>query len=128
MIRETLARFGSECVAVSIDLLQGELIGDWRVWELPNARDALGLAMRVADLGIQTLIVFDLARVGTGRGSGTGPLLRAIRAEFPGIELIAGGGVKTWVDVDAVGEAGADAVLVASALHDGTLTYPRPVS
>ncbi|HEY1191505.1 MAG TPA: HisA/HisF-related TIM barrel protein, partial [Gemmata sp.] len=66
-----------------------------------------------------------LARVGTGTGSGTEPLLRAIRAEFPELDLIAGGGVRTWDDVDRLGEAGATGVLVASALHDGTLSAPR---
>jgi phosphoribosylformimino-5-aminoimidazole carboxamide ribotide isomerase len=104
----------------------GELVGDWQAWGLVNDRDALGLARRVVELGVRTLIVLDLARVGTGSGTGTEPLVRAIRGEFPDVELIAGGGVKTWADVDRLGEAGADAVLVASALHDGTLRVPRP--
>jgi phosphoribosylformimino-5-aminoimidazole carboxamide ribotide isomerase len=112
--------------AFSLDMRHGELVGDWQAWGLVNDRDALGLARRVVELGVRTLIVLDLARVGTGSGTGTEPLVRAIRGEFPDVELIAGGGVKTWADVDRLGEAGADAVLVASALHDGTLRVPRP--
>jgi phosphoribosylformimino-5-aminoimidazole carboxamide ribotide isomerase len=113
--------------AFSIDLREGKLLCDWLAWGLRDHRDAIGLVRQVIDLGVSTLIVLDLARVGTGTGSGTEPLLKAIRDEFPCVELIAGGGVRTWADIDRLGEAGADAVLVASALHDGTITFPRPM-
>ena len=66
-----------------------------------------------------------LARVGTGIGPGTVGLCRELRAAYPDIELIAGGGVRNWDDVDRLGEAGADGVLVASALHEGTITRSR---
>lgn len=115
-------------IAFSIDLRGGELVGDWQAWRLANERDALGLARQVVALGGNRLIVLDISRVGTGTGCGTDELLEAIRTEFPDIELITGGGVKTWDDIDRLGKAGADAVLVASALHDGTLTFPRPAS
>ena len=117
-----------KCVGFSIDLRAGELIGDWQAWRLRDSRDALGLAREVIRRGYQHLIVLDLARVGMGNGCGTQDLLRAIRTEFPEIELIAGGGVKSWEDIDHLGECGVDAVLVASSLHDLRITFPRPVS
>jgi phosphoribosylformimino-5-aminoimidazole carboxamide ribotide isomerase len=125
-LRQALAEARGRPLAFSIDLKLGRLLGNWRNWDLADDRDGPALARRVVGLGVRTLIVLDLARVGTGSGCGTEPLLRAIRDEFRGVELIAGGGVKTWADVDRLGEAGADAVLVASALHDGTLRVPRP--
>ena len=125
-LRDFVYSPGPQRLAFSIDLRGGELIGNWRTWNLRDTRDALALARRVVGMGVRTLIVLDLARVGTGTGSGTEPLLKAIHAEFPTVELIAGGGVKTWDDVARLGEAGADAVLVASALHDGTLKLPKP--
>ena len=129
---ETLAQAIAEAagrpVAFSLDLKNGSLLGRWRDWELESGRDVLTLVRRVVAMGVRTLIVIDLARVGTGRGCGTEDLLRAIRGEFPEVELIAGGGVRSWADVDRLGDAGADAVLIASALHDGTITYPPPTS
>ncbi len=112
-------------VAFSLDLSGGKLLGRWEDWGATHDRDALGVVRTAVGLGCRTLIVLDLARVGTGTGSGTEELLRMIRAGFPCVELIAGGGVKTWADVDRLGEAGADAVLVASALHDGSIRVPR---
>jgi phosphoribosylformimino-5-aminoimidazole carboxamide ribotide isomerase len=114
-------------MAFSIDLKAGELLGRWwREWGARTRQDAIGVARTAVRYGLRTLIVLDLARVGTGQGSGTESLLGAIRAELPEIELIAGGGVRNWDDIDRLGAAGADAVLVASALHDRTLAIPRP--
>lgn len=121
-----IAEVGERPLAFSIDLKAGRLLGNWQNWGLDGAHDVLRLARRVIELGVNALIVLDLARVGTGTGTGTEPLLRAIRIEFPELDLIAGGGVRTWADIERLGEAGADGVLVASALHDGTLTFPRP--
>jgi phosphoribosylformimino-5-aminoimidazole carboxamide ribotide isomerase len=112
-------------VAFSLDLKGGRLLENWQGWALKDDCDVMALTRRVIGMGVRTLIVLDLARVGTGTGAGTEPLLREIRDEFPDIDLIAGGGVRTWADVERLGEAGATGVLVASALHDGTLKVPR---
>jgi phosphoribosylformimino-5-aminoimidazole carboxamide ribotide isomerase len=126
-LAKVISESGQRCIAFSIDLRDGELIGDWRAWGLRSERDSLGLARTVVRMGCRHLIVLDLTRVGTGSGCGTEDLLRAIRTEFPEVELIAGGGAKNWEDIDHLDECGADAVLVASAIHDGRITFPRPV-
>jgi phosphoribosylformimino-5-aminoimidazole carboxamide ribotide isomerase len=105
----------------SIELRDGRLVDGWQDWGLTSPLGTAGLVRKAYDLGYRAFIVLDLARVGMGRGSGTHDLLRALRDEYPDVELIAGGGVKTHDDVARLGEAGADAVLVASAIHDGTL-------
>lgn len=128
LVRETLAAVGPGRTAVSIDLRHGQLIVAGHGWELTDKCGASELAGQVARHGIRTVIVLDLARVGTGAGAGTERMLRDFRTALPDVRLIAGGGVRSWADVDALGAAGADAILVASALHDGTLTIPRPVA
>jgi phosphoribosylformimino-5-aminoimidazole carboxamide ribotide isomerase len=110
----------------SIELRNGLLVDGWQDWGLTSPSAATGLVRKAHDIGYRAFIILDLARVGTGRGAGTGELIRSIREEFPDVELITGGGVKTRADIERLGEAGANAVLVASALHDGTLTPPRP--
>jgi phosphoribosylformimino-5-aminoimidazole carboxamide ribotide isomerase len=107
--------------AVSLDLNAGRLLGRWADWGAAHDRDALAVARTAISAGAKTLILLDLARVGTGSGCGTEELLRAIRAAWPEVDLIAGGGVRTRADVERLGEAGATGVLVASALHDGVL-------
>ena len=48
---------------------------------------------RLARFGVREAIVLDLARVGSGEGPDVA-LLRALRASFPELALIAGGGVR----------------------------------
>ena len=64
--------------------------------------------------------MIDLARVGTGRGIDV-ELLARIRSTTSGLRLVAGGGVRGWDDLVRVAKAGYDAVLVATALHDGRI-------
>ncbi len=120
-VRKAISRLDSRAVAVSIDLRAGEMLGNWQAWGASHARDSLAVARTACESGATAIIVLDLAHVGTGRGAGTEELLRAIRAEFPALDLIAGGGIRTHTDVQSLADAGATAVLVASALHDGTL-------
>ncbi len=97
---------------LSLDLFRGVMRCGWaEVAEL----DALPLH------GVSSVIVLDIARVGLGQGSGTEELIRAIRRRFPNVELIAGGGMRTRDDLSRLEDTGADAALVASALHDGLL-------
>src|SRR5207248_1647001 len=114
-LADALAAAGSRPVAVSLDLKAGQLLGKWDDWGAKHDRDAMAVARTAIDGGAKSLIVLDLARVGTGTGTGTEPLLREIRNKFPNVDLIAGGGVRTWEDVERLGEAGATGVLVASA-------------
>lgn len=85
--------------------------------------DAVNVARAVVRTGVQALILLDLARV----GHGVGPdclLVERVRHACPQTELIAGGGVRDAHDLDELAAAGADAVLVGTALHRGFVPMP----
>lgn len=118
-LKTLIDALGPERLILSIDLRNGRLVGDEAVWGRdPEPASIVDVGVKA---GLRRFIVLELARVGTGIGPGTVALCREIRQAFPDIELIAGGGVRNRDDVVRLGEAGADGVLVASALHDGTL-------
>ncbi|MGV3484180.1 MAG: HisA/HisF-related TIM barrel protein [Planctomycetaceae bacterium] len=73
---------------------------------------------RASSLGVASLVVLDLAFVGTRQGAGTIDACRQISQRWPAMELISGGGVRNASDVRALLTAGCDQVLVATALHD----------
>lgn len=78
--------------------------------------DPVNVARAVVRAGVRTLILLDLARV----GQGVGPdclLVERVRYACPQAVLIAGGGVRDADDLDRLATAGADAVLVGTALH-----------
>jgi phosphoribosylformimino-5-aminoimidazole carboxamide ribotide isomerase len=68
------------------------------------------------------MIVLDIADVGVGQGTHTLNLCQQLIAELHPVSVIAGGGVRGIDDLKALADAGCDAALVASALHDGRLT------
>lgn len=115
-LSEILSQLGSERVIFSLDLKAGTPIVAFDAWQGWIAAQISSEAVR---LGITSMIVLDLAAVGSGAGPSSIELLRVLRVKHPDVELIAGGGVRDQADVVAFSQAGADAVLVASALHAG---------
>ncbi len=80
------------------------------------------IAAYAVEEGIRSLIVLDLAAVGSNNGGdATIDLVRNIRARHPEIEITSGGGVRNREDVARFTEAGCDHVLVSTALHRGEL-------
>lgn len=88
-------------------------------WESLTARQIADFAVQV---GFRRLLVLDLAAVGVNRGPVSDALCRELRAVYPDIELLTGGGVRDVQDLRQLARWGCDAALVASALHDGRLT------
>ena len=83
---------------------------------------AIEIAAEAIDAGFRGLLVLDLRDVGANTGGGTDALLREVRRRAPEIALVAGGGVRDRNDLQRLSGLGVDAVLCASALHDGRLT------
>ena len=108
-------------LVLSLDLRAARVLT--RDPELAGLGAAEALA-RLERADVRDVIVLDLARVGSGGGPDFA-LMRELRARFPGLELLAGGGVRHGDDLRALAEAGAAGALVATAIHDGTLS-PRP--
>ena len=118
LIAELVEAVGNRQLVLSLDLKNGQPMIDAGTWPDPTP---LGLATMAVEMGIQRMIVLDLAGVGTQDGPPTLELCRQIRRRFDEIELITGGGIRDLDDISAAANAGVDAVLVASALHDGSL-------
>jgi phosphoribosylformimino-5-aminoimidazole carboxamide ribotide isomerase len=87
-----------------------------------QAADGWGIACQVVRMGVRQLLILDVAAVGIDRGPSTLPLCARLRAEFPNITLLTGGGIRGREDLRRLGEAGVHEALIASALHDGRLT------
>ncbi len=109
---------GSPPFVLSVDLRNGRLISPDPELAGREPTAAAPLAQR---LGVNELLVIDLARV----GSGSGPPLDALAqlaSALPTTAIYAGGGVRDDADLRALESAGATGALVATALHEGRLT------
>jgi phosphoribosylformimino-5-aminoimidazole carboxamide ribotide isomerase len=115
---EIVTDLGAARTTFSLDLHQGQVLGDASGWE---TTDAWAIAARAIGLGVRYLIVLDLAHVGMGGGTGTEHLCGRLSAAFPAVQVAAGGGIRGRTDLERLSRCGVQAALVASALHDGQL-------
>lgn len=103
-----------------LDLRAGRpIVAPWAGWP---SNDPLVLVGSAWEAGLRRFVVLDLARVGAGGGVSGLDLAAALVRAFPGAEVAVGGGVAGPGDLRDAEAAGATAVLVGSALHDGRLT------
>ena len=128
LLSELAARFGSQCVVVSIDALGhgGAPGGDGGYQVVVRsgtervARGAIAWAREAVDRGAGEILLTSIDRDGTRSGYEL-TLLRAVRSVVR-VPIVASGGADSPAHMaDAVG-AGADAVLAASIFHQGNWT------
>jgi phosphoribosylformimino-5-aminoimidazole carboxamide ribotide isomerase len=118
-LTEIAKTLGRERTIFSLDLKHGQPLTQVPRW---LGADPLEIVYGVLAGGISRVIVLDLSDVGMQSGPGTLSLCRRIRDMSSAVDLIAGGGVRGLDDLKALADAGCDAALVASALHDGRLS------
>ena len=75
---------------------------------------------RLYSSGWRKIILLDLARVGSGRGIDCSLIIEA-QARFPKLTLLAGGGIAGPEELSRLQSLGVAGVLVATALHNGTI-------
>ena len=117
-LTEITTAVSGDRVAFSLDIRDGRPLA---ASEQLRASDPSIIAATAAAAGAATVIVLDLSRVGAGAGPDV-DAVEAVGTAVPHVTLVAGGGVRDASDLARLEAAGADAALVATALHDGRLT------
>jgi phosphoribosylformimino-5-aminoimidazole carboxamide ribotide isomerase len=108
---------GADRVVFSLDLREGRPMVD----TIPRwgTADPDELALRAVASGVRRIIRLDLARVGTGRGSGAPGRITVEGGRT--LEWFVGGGIAGIDEIRALARGGFEGVLVGSALHDGRI-------
>lgn len=108
-----------EALVVAVDAEDGEVLAEG--WTQGTDRPVHAVAREAQEAGAGALLFTDVAR--EGRLEGVDADAVAALVEATPLPVIASGGVATLDDVHALAGAGAHAVVVGSALYEGTLTY-----
>jgi cyclase len=127
LLAEAAARFGSQCVVLSVDARRAA--GDQdppsgfevttHGGRVGTGIDAVDWARRATELGAGEILLNSMDADGTTVGFDL-ELIRAVRAVVT-VPVIASGGAGTLAHFAPAVDAGADAVLAASVFHFGTL-------
>jgi phosphoribosylformimino-5-aminoimidazole carboxamide ribotide isomerase len=118
-LAEIVKKVGGGRIIFSLDLFEGHpRIAAPANWTTGDPRE---LARAAIECGVRRMLILDLARVGTSRGPGTNSLISQIRAGHPSVMVSVGGGISRIEEVVELRNAGAPAILVGSAIHDGRI-------
>lgn len=122
LVTELSERFGAQCTVVAVDAASTG--GSWEVvvrsGKVRTGRDVVAWCVEVAKRGAGEILLTSWDRDGTGEGYDL-DLITAVTGAIT-VPVIASGGAKSHLHMAAVIEAGAQAALVASILHDGVAT------
>ena len=118
---EIIAAAGADNVIASIDMKSGQLISKVQEW---RELSPLDVATQLSKDGIGDFILLDLAYVGTESGVSQSMLnlIGELRAKSQRTRIYSGGGVKSESDVLRMIDAGCDAILVSTALHNRAIS------
>jgi imidazoleglycerol phosphate synthase cyclase subunit len=127
LVAELASRFGTQCTVVAIDAASTPSSDGHRSWEVVThsgttrpGRSAIDWARKVQDGGAGEILLTSWDRDGAQSGYDL-DLIQAVSLAMS-IPVIASGGASSAADMRAALDAGADAVLCASILHDGRTT------
>jgi phosphoribosylformimino-5-aminoimidazole carboxamide ribotide isomerase len=117
VVEHAIHRKGIENVIISIDMKAGMMLSNTK--ELNGPEHTVNLLNN--QFGIQNFILLDLQNIGSMHGPATTlkPLIQSVCKL--GAYCIIGGGINTVNDLISMEQAGAGAVLIATALHSGKI-------
>ncbi|KUO40748.1 MAG: hypothetical protein AVW06_02135 [Hadesarchaea archaeon DG-33-1] len=114
-VSKVIAKYGVQVVA-SIDIKFGRVIAKSRSMQLPLAE----LIQKFEAEGASEVLLLSLDRVGTAQGPNHAILENTL--SYATVPVLVGGGLRDITDVRRLQVQGASGVLVATALHNGTIT------
>lgn len=114
-----LDRFGGERILLGADCKDEKIaVNGWRTETDVSIFDFLE---QMNSRGVKKAFVTDIGRDGALAGPST-QLYEGIIAQFPGLELIASGGVSSIADVMELDRIGCTGVIVGKAIYEGRIT------
>lgn len=113
-----LKTYGGGRIVLGADVLDGfAAVNGWQEKAEVSVSDLLG---RFVPEGLATAVVTDVSRDGMLGGPAV-DLYSGLMGEFPGVEIVASGGVGSLKDIEALDLAGVPAVIVGKAIYEGRI-------
>ena len=113
-----LDRYGADKVILGADVRNG--LVSINGWKEDTSEKLLPFLARYVNAGVKNVLCTEISRDGTLSGPST-DLYREVMEAFPGIHLIASGGVGRNEDIIELDEAGIPAVVFGKAWYEGKI-------
>jgi len=116
-------RFSSNSVIVALDNKDGKVMVDgWKTETTFTISEALE---KFVKLGVRSFLLTSITRDGMLQGPDLGTLRQA--SMYPGVEIIAAGGIGGLDDLVALKNVGVEGVVVGKALYEGRFTLKEAI-
>ena len=113
-----MKKYGYERIVLTADIHKGKVVTDG--WQCRTNIDLFELIGYYYERGIKYVKCTDVGRDGTMEGPSI-KLYKQILADFPGICLMASGGVRSVADIEKLAVAGAYGVIFGKAYYEGKI-------
>jgi phosphoribosylformimino-5-aminoimidazole carboxamide ribotide isomerase len=113
-----LSRYGAERMILGADVRQGKI--SINGWKEDSTEDLLPFLSRYIDAGVRNVLCTEISKDGTLAGPAL-QLYRTVIDAYPGLHLIASGGVSSIGDIRALDEAGIPSVVFGKAIYEGRI-------
>ncbi|MBO7402771.1 MAG: 1-(5-phosphoribosyl)-5-[(5-phosphoribosylamino)methylideneamino]imidazole-4-carboxamide isomerase [Lachnospiraceae bacterium] len=116
-VYSAVKEFGTKRIVVGIDAKEGRVAVNG--WEKVSALQAVDLALRMRDCGVNTIVYTDINR----DGMLTGPNVEATAklGRSTGMDIIASGGMSSIDDLLALKEAGVPGAIIGKAIYENKI-------
>lgn len=115
-----LGTFGAERIILGADARNGKV--SINGWKEDSEEDLLPFLKKYISAGVRNVLCTDISKDGTLQGPAT-QLYKRIMAAYPGIHLIASGGISSNEDINNLEKEGIPAVVFGKAYYEGRLNF-----
>jgi phosphoribosylformimino-5-aminoimidazole carboxamide ribotide isomerase len=120
-----LEKYGAERMILGADVRHGKI--SINGWKEDSDEDLLPFLKKYVDAGVRNVLCTEISKDGTLAGPAIDLYIRVMDS-YPGLHLIASGGVSSKNDIEALDAAGIPAVVFGKAIYEGRLDLQELIS
>lgn len=113
-----LKRYGADRIILGADVRNGKV--SINGWKEDSDRDLLPFLRHYVEIGVKSVLCTEISKDGTLSGPATS-LYKSIMEAYPGLHLIASGGVSKMEDIQELDMEGIPAVVFGKAIYEGKI-------
>ena len=113
-----LEKYGAERMILGADVRHGKI--SINGWKEDSTEDLLPFLKKYIDAGVSNVLCTEISKDGTLTGPAIN-LYKQVMDTYPGLHLIASGGVSSKGDIEALDAAGIPAVVFGKAIYEGRI-------
>lgn len=113
-----LKKYGADHIILGADVRNGKI--SINGWKEDSSEDLLPFLAKYVDAGVTKVLCTEISKDGTLAGPAI-KLYQRVMATYPGLHLIASGGVSSIEDIKALEAAGIPAVVFGKAIYEGKI-------